>query len=123
MSKTQRPIPSWLDKHQKTVEDRRQKVMKEKGMADFITLEEGETKLTFDTTKEPREQDGDFGLRTIFRVLKDGKEYDLSASDALARKILNAMAAGINPMTIIRVGEGKQTRFSIKELKKSKAKD
>lgn len=116
--KKQTNLPSWLDGKQKILNERRAKVMKEKGMAEFYTLPEGESKIFIDINKEPREQDGDFGLRTIFRINAEGKEYDLSCSDALARRIYNALTAGVNPMTVIRIGDGKQTRFSIKELKK-----
>lgn len=125
-AKAVKAVPKWLADRKKILDDRRKKNMEEKGLAEFYTLEEGETRLKF-LDHPPREDTtGEFGVRTIFRVKvlsdPDAKEpeYDLSASDALSRKILNALEVGINPLTIIRVGEEKNTRYSIKELKKKK---
>jgi hypothetical protein len=119
----QAKIPTWLEKNKVALEERRKKVMQEKGLEEFYTLEEGETLILFDLTKEPRlDETGDFGMKTIFRVKIGDKPYDLSASDSLAKKIYNGLTLGYNPMTIIRVGEEKQTRYSVKELKKKKNK-
>ena len=95
---------------------KRREALKEQGKAEFLTPEEGVTIMTVDTTVALREMDGDFGKRTIFRVKIGKDEYDLPASYSLAAKILKVMTEDkTNKLQIIRVGEGKQTRYSAKK--------
>jgi len=98
-------------------EDQKEALRKE-GKEPYLTLEEGETVILIDGTVKPVESVGDFGKRLTWRVTKGGEKYDLTASMSLSKKLLKALKANINPMTIIRVGEAKQTRYSIKGLNK-----
>lgn len=88
------------------------------GKRPFYTLEEGETKIFIDITVKPTEDIGDFGKRLRWRIKVEKEEYDLTASMSLSKKILFALKQNVNPMILIRTGEGKQTRYSVKGLKK-----
>ena len=94
----------------------RKAALKEQGKAEFLTLPEGVTTIHVDCTVALREMDGDFGKRKVFRITSDGEEYDLPASYSLAAKILKTMTAEkTTNVQIIRAGEGKQTRYSVKK--------
>ena len=88
------------------------------GKRPYLILSEGETTVTVDMQTPPREETGDFGKKLIFRVENNGKEHDLPCSMSLAKKILYQLKDKNNPMTLIRAGEGKQTRYSVKKPKK-----
>jgi hypothetical protein len=52
--------------------------------------------------------------------MKNDKPLLLSASPTLDSLIIKALSEGYNPFTLIKVGEGKETRYGIKELESKK---
>jgi hypothetical protein len=109
MSK-QSEVPSW-------VKDRKQWHIAHSN-PEYLTVPEGETAIEVDLNHPAEEKEGDYGKQFMYRIKVDGKQYLLSASITLDRLIISALSEGINPMTLIRTGTKKQTRYSIKELAK-----
>lgn len=84
----------------------------------FVSLKNGENKIGIDLNNLPEPQNTKFGVRMVYTTTtkKGEKSLLLSASIVLDSLIVKALSAGINPFTLIKVGEGKETRYAIKEL-------
>jgi hypothetical protein len=108
----QTEVPAW-------VKERRQ-WHNENTRPQYFSIPEGETVIEVDVNQPPEKREGDFGPQYVYRVRMNGEQYLLSASVRLDRLIVLALSEGINPMTIIRTGMKKETRYSIKELAKKK---
>jgi len=90
--------------------------LRAEGKEEFLTLEEGVTVLTVDTSVAIREMNGEFGVRKIFRVTVNKKPYDLPLSPSTAKQLTKCMMNDkTNKVQIIRAGQKKQTRYSIKK--------
>jgi hypothetical protein len=111
MSK-QAEVPQWVKE--------RKQWHSENTRPEYFSIPEGETAIEIDMSQPPEEREGDFGTQYIYHIKVNGEHYLLSASMRLDRLIISALSEGINPMTIIRTGTKKQTRYSIKELAKKK---
>ena len=94
--------------------------LKAKGMAPFLTLEEGENPFRIDSKKLPRICVNKYGReQVLLRVVnaKDGEEYDLplSTNSPICRKLLEQMdRKNYGPFVVVRSGAGKDSRFSLK---------
>jgi hypothetical protein len=94
--------------------------LKAKGMAPFLTLEEGENPFRIDAKKLPRICVNKYGReQVLLRVVnaKDGEEYDLplSTNSPICRKLLEQMdRKNFGPFVVVRSGSGKDSRFSLK---------
>lgn len=86
----------------------------------FVKLQNGENKIEIDLSVLPYEQPakGSYNARMIWTTAtqKNGKNLLLSASMILDSLIVKALSNGVNPFTLIKVGEGINTRYAIKEL-------
>lgn len=102
----------WLKKRQEQIQKTREENSK------YLALKNGENIVKIDLSILPVEQKGKFGVRQIYTTMtmKGDKQLLLSASVVLDALIIKALSAGINPFTLIKVGEGKDTRYAIKEL-------
>lgn len=111
--------PTWIERERKRVEQERQAKLQEMGFEHTpLTLEQGETMILIkNPEKEPREITGKWGQQRVFTVQIKGEIFDwaVSLNSPLYRELLDVLAKGINPITIIRAGREKQTRYSIKE--------
>lgn len=105
-------FPSWITE--------RKKWHDENAQPDYFSIPEGETKIEIDLSHAPQEKEGDFGKQFVYHIKANNADYLLSASVMLDRLIISALSEGINPMTLIRTGTKKQTRYSIKELARKK---
>lgn len=87
----------------------------------YISLKNGENILKIDLNFLPVEEKGKYGTRIVYTTanMKGDKALLLSASIVLDSLIIKALSNGINPFTLIKVGEGKNTRYAIKELEAS----
>ena len=103
-------VPSWI-------KDRKQ-WHKAHSQPKYFTVPEGETTIEIDVDQPAEEREGDYGKQFVYHIKANGEQYILSASITLDRLIISALSEGINPMTLVRVGAKKQTRYSIKELAK-----
>jgi hypothetical protein len=90
--------------------------LQKQGLAEFFTYPVGETKTFFMLEKGVETQEGQFGTKKVFRVVINNEEFSVSFALSPALKVLDALDKGINPMTVIRAGTEKATRYDIKEL-------
>jgi hypothetical protein len=105
-------FPSWIAERKKWHNEHMQ--------PEYFSIPEGETSIELNLSKAPQEREGTFGKQFVYHITANNKDYLLSASLVLDRLIISALSEGINPMTIIRTGTKKQTRYNIKELAKKK---
>ncbi len=112
-------VPEWLAKRKAALAE---KTQTRKFDLQFWTFDQGETKVKLFPEIEPKDDDsGDFGKRILWTVkplVKTAFEpkYLISCSDALSERLMACIEKKILEPTIIRVGEGKKTRYGIKEL-------
>jgi hypothetical protein len=109
---TQATFPSWVIERKKWHEENVQ--------PNYFSIPEGETTIEIDLSHAPQEKEGDFGKQFVYHIKANNKDYMLSASIVLDGLLISALSQGINPMTLIRTGTRKQTRYSIKELSNKK---
>lgn len=112
MSNEKKINTDWLKQRQIAIQKEREENSK------YLSLKNGENIIKIDLNVLPLEQKGRFGARQIYTTctVKGDKQLLLSASMMLDSLIIKALSNGINPFTLIKVGEGKDTRYAIKEL-------
>ena len=99
-------VPQWIKdraERQKTEPD-----------SEFFKIPEGESIVLIDENQAPEELDGKFGKRYLYAVIVEGNKLKLSVNKRLDKMIIKALMNGINPLTLIRVGQGTDTRIKIK---------
>lgn len=110
-------MPKWITDKKAKADAEREQYIKEHG--DYYQFPQGETKILINTDTPPLEQVNKFGKKQfVYEVLVNGEKKKVSINIVLDRAVIQCLSEEINPMTIIRVGEGTQTRYSIKELSK-----
>jgi hypothetical protein len=84
----------------------------------YYQLKNGENIIKINLSQLPIDVKGKYGMKHVYETMteKNGVKLLLSASDALDALIIKALSHGLNPFTLIKVGEGKETRYAIKEL-------
>jgi hypothetical protein len=111
---------SWIEK----IEEEQKQRLEAKGIKPILQLTEGENKMIIKLS-EPRRINTRFGERLVFDVIDDkGEERALmvSTNSSLIRALLPILKRAVDngkkeiPVSIIRVGRGISTRYSIKEL-------
>lgn len=108
-------IPEWV-KNRQTEIDKQQKKWQEQN-AMFFKFPQGETQIFVDMQVPPVSKISKFGnIQWIYQVKVNGEIKKISVNVILDRAIIQALSEEINPMTIIRTGKEKDTRYSIKEL-------
>lgn len=105
-------MPSW-------VKDRQEKLEKEKeDRSQFFKFPKGETVIEVDTNTAPVELEKFSGKRrTQYKIKVNNEVKTLEVGVQLDTLIINALMQNLNPMTVIRIGDGIKTQYSIKELK------
>jgi hypothetical protein len=103
----------WLKQRQEYIQKQRELNSK------YISLKNGENVIKIDMNILPIEdKNGKYGAKQVYTTcsMKGDKPLLLSASIILDALIIKALSKGINPFTLIKLGEGKETRYAIKEL-------
>lgn len=109
--------PKINDEYLKT---RTEQIKKEKeDNSKFFKLKNGENIIKIDLSQLPIEETGKYGKRFIYQTVtvKNGTPLLLSASKTLDSMVIKCLSEGLNPFTLIKLGEGKDTRYDIKEWK------
>jgi hypothetical protein len=115
---TQKVNPEYL-------KTRMQQIQKQKEEnSRFISLKNGENRIELDLNILPVEQPpkNGYSARMIWTTTTqknvNGKSFNLllSASYTLDSLIIKALSEGHNPFTLIKLGEGINTRYAVKEL-------
>ena len=91
--------------------------IRERGGVPYFRPKEGENILTLNTERKPEKDKNSRTLKyNIFVVSEtDNQEYMLSVTPTLLGKILKNYLDTKNPkFVLIRVGQGQQTRYSVK---------
>ena len=103
------------------LQERQIQIKKEKDEnSKYVKLRNGENIIKIDLSQRPIEQTGKFGKRYVWQTMieKNGQKLLLSASATLDSLIIQCLSEAINPFTLIKVGEGKDTRYDVKEFQK-----
>lgn len=108
-------LNDYLDEELNRIETERREAMSDKGYAPFAKLGVGETKLTLQPII-PRMIKGGFGDRKAFKITISGIEYDwaINPRSPMYRQLLVLLRTAPIEITVIKVGEGKNTRYDIK---------
>jgi hypothetical protein len=104
---------------EKWLKEREAKIKKEREEnSKYFSLRNGENIIKIDLTQLPIETTGKYGSKFVWQTQteKNGVKLLLSASPTLDALITKALANHVNPFTLIKVGEGKETRYAIKEF-------
>lgn len=109
---------SFAEKMRKDVEQQR----KEK-FGDTWKPEEGENIITVDKDGDFREMDGQFGPGVVIPLKKPKADWLVNKKSPVVREVAKLIANKQYTMNIIRAGEKKSTRYSVKAVTKSTKKD
>lgn len=101
-------IPDWVIEHNS-------KIQHADGLR-FFKIPAGETEIEVDLDVVPERREGLYGIQYVYTVTIDKKRWLLGASERLDKLITAALMQGLNPFTLERDGEGKNTRYAIKGL-------
>jgi hypothetical protein len=100
-------IPDWVIEHNRKIQDFE---------ARFFKIPQGETEVEVDMDFPPERREGTYGIQYVYTVTIDEERFLLGASGRLDKLITAALMQGLNPFTVERDGEGKDTRYAIKGL-------
>lgn len=107
-------VPNWVTDMQIEIQKQQDEYMKTR--SEYVKLPLGETVVIIEN-RPPIKGFNKWGNEQYtYTVNVNGEEKKLSANVILHIGIIQALSESINPMTIIRTGKGKETRYSIKEL-------
>jgi hypothetical protein len=109
-------IGFWTELYNEVVEQAKEQI-RERGGVPYYRPKEGENVLTLNTEKRPEKDKNSRTLKyNIFITSEaDNQEYMLSVTPTLLQKILKNYLDTKNPkFVLIRVGQGQQTRYSVK---------
>jgi hypothetical protein len=109
-------LNDYANKENTRLETEAKEVLKELGFAEFFKMPEGQTLMEF-ADQAPRVNDK-FANRVIFRVSVNGEEKDWSVNtrSPLYRDLVALISKGTRKVSITRVGQGIDTRYSVKAL-------
>jgi len=109
-------IGFWTELYNEVVEQAKEQI-RERGGVPYYRPKEGENVLTLNTERKPEKDKNSRTLKyNIFVTSEtDNQEYMLSVTPTLLQKILKTYLDTKNPkFVLIRVGQGQQTRYSVK---------
>ena len=116
--KNRMDLRKWVTQEKAAMQKKREQQFKDKGieLTPFLKLVEGENKITL-LPKIPRISEGQFGKQYIFQAKQGRTEYSLGIREnsPLYRMLVNVLTDIPTDLTIIRAGEQKATRYSIKK--------
>jgi hypothetical protein len=109
--------------NQNWLKARNEQIQKEKEEnSKYLKLKIGENIIKIDLTQLPIEETKTISGKAVKRFVyqteinNNGRKMLLSASAYLDTLIIKALSEGFNPFTLIKTGEGINTRYAVKEL-------
>lgn len=117
-TKTETAEINWAELEQQLSQQIKQQI-RESGGLPYLRPREGENKLELITDQKPAQEQGQRGIRYSVKVknLDDNQLYILTCSPTLLQKIIRNYMDTRNPkFVLIRVGQGQQTRYSVKPI-------
>jgi hypothetical protein len=108
---------TWVQKRVNQLKEARKQALKAKGYEELFVFPQGETTIQVCTDNAPREQKTVNGMRDILRIMVGEKLYDWMVNPAskIYLQVLEEINAGKSCFIIVRTGEKKETRYSIKK--------
>ena len=106
----------WSELYKEVVEHAKEQI-RERGGIPYFRPKEGENVLVLNTERRPEKDKNSKTLKYNIFVMneEDNQEYMLSVTPTLLQKILKTFIDTKNPkFVLIRVGQGQQTRYSVK---------
>ena len=117
MSEKKVDFNKWLAEKEKTNTKRMEEKLADQGRSPYLRLEQGEN--TFKLLPiAPQPQTSKWGKeQEVFRVLKKDTEYDwpITLTSPMYIQIARRMPKAPVDVTVVRMGEGQQTRLSLLE--------
>ena len=107
----------WLSEKETRNTERIEANLKDQGRSPYLRLEQGENKFTL-LPIVPTPKTSNWGKKQeVFKVQKDDTEYDwpITVTSPMYIKIARKMPQAPIDVTVVRVGEGQQTRLSLIE--------
>lgn len=104
---------SKLEELRAKFDKQKEEAMAEKGYKPFYKMVKGENKITFDDP-EPEIRTIK-GKEAIVWNVNGDKDLAINMSNPIASQITDALLKGAKELTIIRTGEGEDTRYELKE--------
>jgi hypothetical protein len=114
MPTVQPDINQWIESEIKRVDALKMKQLQDRGYTPFYQFPEGETRITLvKKLPEPHER---YEGRMNFHITVNKESYLWSVTKIgpIYRQLLDAMRRGQTAITVIRVGQGRNTRWSLK---------
>ena len=120
-------IKELAERESKRLDEERQKRMDEMDLAPFLSIKDGDSLILKFADQEPRDRNGKFGFRKVFRVTAkirnpEGAEvesefdYEVNPRSPFYADLMDALKASTN-LQITRVGSGqKDTKYSVKVI-------
>jgi len=107
----------WLAEKERINAQRMDTKLAEQGRSPYLRLEQGENKITLLAT-QPTLKTSNWGKeQEVFKVLKNGIEYDwpVTVTSPMYIKVARKMPRAPVELIVVRVGLGQQTRLSLIE--------
>lgn len=110
-------LSKWIDNENNRITKERIDYMEKNDMANFWKPEKGSNKIVL-LPKVPRATKSEFGNKMAFRIeAEGGHQYDwnINPRSPMYRAFVKLLSKAPVAVTVVRVGEGKQTRYDLKE--------
>ena len=109
---------AWSKEENAKLNEQRREAIEKSGKFQFLTIPEGTLELEL-LPEKPTKRTSNYGKEVAdFNVSVDGIKYTWSVSTASPtyRKLVNLIANGKTKIQVIRTGQSKDTRYSLKAL-------
>ena len=119
-------LQPWFAAEKAKLDAEQKESLAKAGLKPFIKISRGENIVEILSPKTPpRDFNGEYGNRKIFRVRQNGNEYDwgVNPRSPVFREIVTALSEGKTVLTILREGSGKEVRDVLLKAEKSTSKD
>jgi len=109
-------LDRFLNEEMIRLDQEKKQLYETKGMREFAQFEQGETKIALIPMTPKLNEKGQYGVRRVFRIAMGGKEYDwgINPRSPMYRELLKRLQDNMLEFTVIKIGEGKATRWSVK---------
>ena len=104
-------INDWVEQRNKEREDIKEKL----GYNDIMIFTKGENNIQLVPEFKIRKVNTKFGLKNVIPIIHDGVDKDMFCNYYMLNDIISYAVAGTLNVTILKSGEGKDTRYEVYE--------
>lgn len=115
MNKNEVDFEKWLQEKEQSNAKRLEERLSKQGRSPYLRLDQGENNFTL-LPEVPRHQVSNWGKnQEVFKVRKNDVEYDwpITVTSPMYIKVARQMPEAPVDLTVVRVGEGIQTRLTL----------